>query len=291
MISNHLVGSAEVDLLDEGSLDQAFRAFMPEAVVHLAGLKAVGESVARPLAYYTHNLDSTFNLLRVMERHGVRKLVFSSSATVYGDQLKPPYREEDGPLRATNPYGQTKLVIEQVLRDLAIAEQRWQIALLRYFNPIGAHPSGLIGEDPRGVPSNLAPFITQVAVGMRDQLAIFGDDYATVDGTGERDYIHVQDLADGHVAALHKLQRGARAWNLGTGTATSVFQLLTAFEKAVGKKIPYAVRPRRLGDVAKAWADVSRAREELGWQAHLSIDQMARDAWNWQRKNPAGFAQ
>jgi UDP-glucose 4-epimerase len=283
---------AEVDVLDESTFDLAFASASPDAVIHFAGLKAVGESVADPLRYYAHNLGSTFSLLRTMKRHGVRNLVFSSSATVYGDQQDPPYREDAGRLDATNPYGMTKVMLERILGDVAASEDGWHIGLLRYFNPIGAHPSGLIGEDPNGIPNNLAPYILQVAVGRLPEVNIFGDDYPTADGTGERDYIHVVDLAEGHVAALEKLSTvaGARAWNLGTGAGTSVKQMIAAFEAASGSPIPAVVRPRRAGDLPRSWADTSRAETELGWTASRGIDEMARDGWRWQSLNPRGFA-
>ncbi|MGN8026947.1 UDP-glucose 4-epimerase GalE [Microbacterium sp. 22242] len=285
-------GLAAVDLLDEEAFDAAFASASPDAVIHFAGLKAVGESVADPLRYYAHNLGSTFSLLKTMKRHGVRSLVFSSSATVYGDQQDPPYREDGGRLDATNPYGMTKVMLERILSDVAESEGGWHIGLLRYFNPIGAHPSGLIGEDPNGIPNNLAPYILQVAVGRLPEVNIFGDDYATADGTGERDYIHVADLAEGHVAALEKLSavEGARAWNLGTGAGTSVRQMIAAFEAASGHPIPAIVRPRREGDLPRSWADTTRAASELGWTASRSIADMARDGWRWQSQNPNGFA-
>ncbi|MGB4136595.1 MAG: UDP-glucose 4-epimerase GalE [Microbacterium sp.] len=285
-------GFAEVDLLDEPAFDAVVAASMPDAVIHFAGLKAVGESSADPLRYYAHNLGSTFSLLKAMKRHGVRTMVFSSSATVYGDIQQPPYLEEGGRLDATNPYGMTKVMLERVLTDLAGAEDDWHIGLLRYFNPVGAHPSGLIGEDPSGIPNNLAPYILQVAIGRLPQLSVYGDDYPTADGTGERDYIHVVDLAEGHVAALEKLADvdGARAWNLGTGTPTSVLQLIAAFEDATGKPIPYTIAPRRAGDLPQSWADTTRAAEELGWTATRGIAEMAADGWRWQSQNPRGFA-
>ncbi|WP_353114332.1 UDP-glucose 4-epimerase GalE [Microbacterium sp.] len=283
---------AEVDLLDEAAFDAAFAAAKPDAVIHFAGLKAVGESAADPLRYYAHNLGSTFSLLRAMKRHDVSTLVFSSSATVYGDVQQPPYTEDGGRLDATNPYGMTKVMLERILRDIAGAESGWHIALLRYFNPIGAHESGLIGEDPSGIPNNLAPYILQVAVGRLPRLSVFGDDYPTADGTGERDYIHVVDLAEGHVAALEKLAttEGARAWNLGTGTPTSVLQMIAAFEEASGRPIPYSVGPRRAGDLPQSWADTGRAEAELGWKATRDIADMARDGWRWQEQNPRGFS-
>lgn len=282
----------ELDVRDEAALSAVFLEERPDAVIHFAGLKAVGESVAEPLRYYSHNLDSTFALLRTMTAHGVHNLVFSSSATVYGEGQEAPYAEDGGLLHATNPYGQTKVMLERILSDIAHADPRWNIALLRYFNPIGAHESGLIGEDPNGIPNNLAPYISQVAIGRLPQVGVFGADYPTADGTGERDYIHVVDLAEGHVAALDKLREpiGVRAWNLGTGRATSVFALIQAFEAACGKSIPYQVQPRRAGDLAQAWADTTRAETELGWRASRDIDAMARDAWRWQSQNPHGYA-
>ena len=280
-----------MDVSDETALDAVFAAEKPEAVIHFAGLKAVGESVAEPLRYYAENLGTTFALLSTMQRHDVRTLVFSSSATVYGDHQNAPYREDGGMLDASNPYGQTKVMLERVLTDVAQADPRWRIALLRYFNPIGAHESGLIGEDPRGVPNNLAPYVAQVAVGRLPEVGVFGDDYATADGTGERDYIHVVDLAEGHVAALEHLRthEGVRAWNLGTGRATSVLELIAAFEKASGRPIPHRVLPRREGDLAQAWADTTRAEQELGWRARRGVAEMAEDAWRWQSGNPQGY--
>lgn len=282
----------QLDLRDESELDRVFASARPDAVIHFASLKAVGESVAQPLRYYAHNLDVTFALLRVMEAHDVRRLVFSSSATVYGGGQIPPYAEDDGPIVSTNPYGQSKAMIERILTDLVAADPRWSVALLRYFNPIGAHPSGLIGEDPNGVPNNLAPYIAQVAVGRLREVTVFGDDYDTEDGTGERDYIHVEDLAAGHVAALSRISEstGVRAWNLGTGKPTSVLALISAYEAATGRDIPHRVGPRRPGDLPSAWADVSRAQAELGWTATRTVADMARDSWNWQHRNPNGFA-
>ena len=280
-----------MDVSDETALDAVFAAEKPEAVIHFAGLKAVGESVAEPLRYYSENLGTTFALLSTMQRHDVRTLVFSSSATVYGDHQNAPYREDGGLLEASNPYGQTKVMLERVLTDVAQADPRWRIALLRYFNPIGAHESGLIGEDPHGVPNNLAPYVAQVAVGRLPEVGVFGDDYATADGTGERDYIHVVDLAEGHVAALEHLRthEGIRAWNLGTGRATSVLELIAAFENASGRPIPHRVLPRREGDLAQAWADTTRAEQELGWRARRGVAEMAEDAWRWQSGNPQGY--
>jgi len=290
-ITGHRATVHRLDVADREGLDAVFAAERPDAVIHFAGLKAVGESVAQPLRYYSENLGTTFSLLSAMDRHDVRTLVFSSSATVYGDHQPAPYQEDGGRLGSTNPYGETKVMLERVLTDVGQADPRWRIALLRYFNPIGAHESGLIGEDPRGIPNNLAPYVAQVAVGRLAEVGVFGDDYATADGTGERDYIHVVDLAEGHVAALQHLRghEGVRAWNLGTGRATSVLELIAAFEAASGRPIPSRVLPRREGDLAQAWADTTRAAEELGWRASRGIAEMARDAWRWQSANPDGY--
>ena len=279
-----------VDLLDREGLEVVFRETRPEAVIHFAGLKAVGESVAQPRRYYMNNVVGTLYLTEVMERHGVKTLVFSSSATVYGEPKSVPIRE-DFPLSATNPYGRSKLMIEGILGDLHRADPSWRIALLRYFNPVGAHESGLLGEDPNGIPNNLLPYITQVAVGKLKEIAIFGDDYATPDGTGVRDYIHVVDLALGHLRALERLGRtaGCHAWNLGTGQGYSVMQLVHAFEHACGHKLPYRIAPRRPGDVAESYADPSRARAELGWKAERGVEEICRDAWRWQSQNPNGY--
>lgn len=279
------------DLSDPDKTEHLFATSEIDAVIHFAGLKAVGESVDKPLEYYANNLGSTFSLVRAMRRHNVKKLVFSSSATVYGDQAPVPYNEEYLPLVASNPYGRTKVMVEQVLSDVAVSDDL-EVALLRYFNPVGAHPSGTIGEDPQGIPNNLMPFIAQVAVGRREKLQVFGDDYPTADGTCERDYIHVDDLAAGHVAALDHLdQMGVpvRAFNLGTGTGTSVLELFHAFERAVGRELPYEVVGRRAGDLAAFWADPSRAEQELGWKATRSIDDMCADVWRWQSQNPHGY--
>lgn len=280
------------DLRDETRLDQLFARERFDAVIHCAGLKAVGDSVARPLDYYGNNLDSTFAVLAAMARHDVRRLVFSSSATVYGENAPLPCQEDHRPLSATSPYGQTKVMIEQVLTDVAAARDGLRVALLRYFNPVGAHPSGRIGEDPQGVPNNLMPVIARVAVGRLDRLQVFGADYPTADGTGERDYIHVMDVAMGHLRALEYLDamvQPARAFNLGTGTATSVLQLLAAFERACGHPLPYDVVPRRPGDVPANWADPARAQQELGWRATRGIDEMCADTWRWQSQNPSGY--
>lgn len=282
------------DLTDKDKTEALFAAERIDAVVHFAGLKAVGESVQIPLEYYENNLESTFSLLRAMRRHGCHTLVFSSSATVYGDHAPVPYREDYEPLAASSPYGRTKVMIEQVLQDVGAIDERWRIALLRYFNPVGAHPSGEIGEDPQGIPNNLMPFIAQVAVGRRERLQVFGDDYPTADGTAERDYIHVEDLAAGHVAALTTIadapeDRRVRVWNLGTGTGTSVLQVIKAFEKASGRPIPYDVVGRRAGDLPAYWADATRANEELGWHATRTVEDMCADTWRWQQANPNGY--
>lgn len=278
------------DLKDAAAVQALFSRFFFDAVVHFAGLKAVGESVLKPLDYYENNLVSTLNLLRFMRQHGVLQLVFSSSATVYGDPASVPIRE-DAPLSATNPYGRTKLMIEDILRDLSAAEPEMRICLLRYFNPVGAHASGRIGEDPNGIPNNLMPYIAQVAVGKLPRLRVFGGDYPTPDGTGVRDYIHVVDLARGHVAALKKLASGAGlfTYNLGTGVGYSVLNVLCAFEQACGKTLAYEIVARRPGDVAACYADPEKAARELGWRAEFGIDRMCADAWRWQSQNPNGY--
>jgi len=280
----------EGDLCDLPALRAALRAHPVSAAVHFAGLKAVGESCAQPLRYYHNNVTGTLTLLRALDEAGARRLVFSSSATVYGDPERLPIAEE-APLRATNPYGQTKLTVEDLLRDLARADARWVITLLRYFNPVGAHPSGLLGEDPAGPPNNLAPYITQVAAGRRARLQVFGGDYPTPDGTGVRDYIHVLDLVEGHLAALARGAGGgeARAYNLGAGRGVSVLELVAAFEHASGRAVPYEVVGRRAGDVAACYSDAARALRELGWRATRGVDEMARDAWRWQAQNPHGY--
>ena len=280
-----------LDLCDREATDALVAAGNYDAVIHFAGLKAVGESVERPLDYYDNNLNSTISLVRAMGAHGVRRLVFSSSATVYGDAAQPPLMEKL-PTSATNPYGWTKVMIEQVLRDVAAADVSWRIALLRYFNPIGAHPSGDIGEDPQGIPNNIVPYIAQVAVGRREFLNVWGNDYPTADGTGERDYIHVMDLAAGHVAALEKLDeigRPVNTWNLGTGKPASVLQVLAAFSAAVGRDLPYRVMARRPGDVPTSYADPHLAEIELDWRADRTLDQMCADTWRWQSQNPTGY--
>lgn len=279
----------EADVRSRETLDRIFDEQSIDAVIHFAGLKAVGESVEKPLLYYQNNLDSTLVLLDAIQAHSVKKLVFSSSATVYGT-AQPPYTEDSPTGQGiTNPYGQTKYMIECILTDLAAADSSLEITTLRYFNPIGAHPSGLIGENPNGKPNNLMPYITQVAVGKRDKLGIFGSDYDTPDGTGVRDYIHVDDLAEGHLAALTHSKPGYTAYNLGTGQGTSVLELIHAFERASGRTIPYDILPRRAGDLAESYANVERAHQDLEWAATRSIDDACRDSWNWQSKNPDGY--
>ncbi len=281
----------ENDVRDEAALEEIFSKEDIGAVIHFAGLKAVGESVAKPLEYYRNNLESTLALCEVMRRHGCKNFIFSSSATVYGDPQSVPI-DESFPLHTTNPYGSTKLMIEDMLRDIGAADKEWKIILLRYFNPVGAHESGLIGEDPKGIPNNLTPYITQVAIGKLKELSVFGDDYDTPDGTGVRDYIHVVDLAKGHVAALRRIaemEGGCEVYNLGTGEGYSVLQVLRAFEKAVGAPIPYRIAPRRPGDIAQCYAATEKAEKYLHWKAEKGIEDMSKDAWNWQKKNPRGY--
>ena len=279
----------EVDIRDRAALDAVFAAHTIDAVIHFAGLKAVGESVRIPLEYYDNNLYGFIVLAEVMRAHGVKQFVFSSSATVYGMNNPVPFREED-PTSATNPYGYTKVMIEQMLMDLAKADPEWRVVLLRYFNPIGAHESGLIGEDPNGIPNNLLPFVAKVATGELEELNVFGDDYDTPDGTGVRDYIHVVDLALGHLAALHYAEghTGAIPVNLGTGNGTSVFEIVRAFEKASGRKVAYRIAPRRPGDIASCYADTTRAAELFGWHAERNIDDMCRDGWRFAERHMKG---
>jgi UDP-glucose 4-epimerase len=278
------------DVCDAAALAQVFQRHRIDATVHFSALKAVGESTEQPLAYYANNIGGLLNVCTAMQQHGVKRFVFSSSATVYGDPQRLPI-PEDALLSATNPYGQTKLIGEQILRDLGRADSAWQTATLRYFNPVGAHKSGLIGEDPRGVPNNLMPFVAQVAVGRRDKLAVYGNDYPTPDGTGVRDYIHVVDLAQGHVAALQRLlgQPGSFTVNLGTGRGHSVLEVVAAFAAASGRPVPFELRPRRPGDVAACYADASLAQRLLGWRAEQDLEQMCADSWRWQSMNPKGF--
>ncbi len=280
----------EVDLCDREALDAVFDAHPIEAVIHFAGLKAVGESAEQPLRYYRTNLTSTLNLLEAMATHDVWDLVFSSSATVYGDPEILPI-PETASTGATNPYGRTKLMIEEICRDAAAADPRWRISLLRYFNPVGAHPSGDLGEDPNGIPNNLVPFVMQVAVGRRDKVNVFGDDYDTHDGTGVRDYIHVVDLALGHLAALDHIGDGCDAFNLGTGNGASVLDVIKATSEVSGVEVPYTVADRRPGDIATSLADPTKANTEWGWRADRALEVMLRDAWNWQSKHPYGFGE
>lgn len=275
----------QVDVADSAAMEEIFDAHEIDAVIHFAGYKAVGESVVRPLAYYRNNLDTALTLLETMQRHGCKSFIFSSSATVYSPANEVPFTEESEDLGCTNPYGWTKFMIEQILKDVCKADPEMSVVLLRYFNPIGAHASGLIGENPSGVPNNLMPYITQVAQGIRPHLNVFGDDYPTHDGTGVRDYIHVVDLAAGHVAALEysRAHKGCEVFNLGTGQGYSVLDLVKTFERVNGVKIPYEITDRRAGDIAVSYADVSKAREVLGWKAEKGIEDMCRDAWRWQQ--------
>lgn len=283
-------GFVEANVRDRAALDAAFTSFRPDAVIHFAGWKAVGESTQVPLTYYRENVGSSIALLEAMAAHDCHTIVFSSSATVYGELSEPPFTE-DAPTGATNPYGRTKHMVEQILADAAAADPQLRVGVLRYFNPIGAHPSGQIGEDPKGIPNNLLPFVAQVVAGRREKLMVFGDDYDTPDGTGTRDYIHVVDLAQGHLAALAHLAEhdGYHVWNLGTGRPNSVLEIVHAFQAASGVEVPYQVVARRPGDVASSYADVTRAREELGWQATRSVEEACADTHRWQSANPDGF--
>ena len=286
-ITNQSLKFIEGDVRDADRLEKAIKGC--DAVIHFAGLKAVGESVEKPLEYYDNNVGGSVTLLKVMQREEIKKIVFSSSATVYGDPESLPL-SENHPLRATNPYGRTKLMIEEILRDLYVSDPSWHITILRYFNPVGAHESGLIGEDPQGIPNNLMPFVAQVAVGRRDYLRVFGGDYDTIDGTGVRDYIHVVDLAKGHLAALEALDHPqCEAINLGTGDGYSVLQVVEAFEKASGRPVPYKIVDRRPGDIAACWADPSKAKNMLGWEARYDLRKMCEDTWRWQSMNPMGY--
>ncbi|WP_447798210.1 UDP-glucose 4-epimerase GalE [Pseudomonas moraviensis] len=280
------------DVCDRPLLDRIFREHQIDAVLHFAGLKAVGESVRKPLEYYETNVGGSITLCQAMAAAGVFRLVFSSSATVYGEPEEMPIREDFPTGNPTNPYGQSKLIVENVLRDLSLAEPRWSIALLRYFNPIGAHASGHMGEDPNGIPNNLVPYISQVAVGSLRELSIFGNDYPTADGTGVRDYIHVVDLADGHLKALQSISErtGIHTWNLGTGDGYSVLQVLHAFEQACGRPVPYRMMPRRAGDIAESFADASKAAKELRWKATRNLQDMVADTWRWQSNHPNGYS-
>ncbi|MCP5026776.1 MAG: UDP-glucose 4-epimerase GalE [Actinomycetia bacterium] len=287
-LSGAEVAFHEIDLADGDALDGVFAREGISAVLHFAGLKAVGESVTQPLRYYQVNLGSTMTLLETMDRHDVRQLVFSSSATVYGDPEKVPI-VESARTGATNPYGRSKLIIEDILRDLAASDDRWAFSLLRYFNPVGAHASGDLGEDPAGIPNNLVPYVMQVAVGRRPEVRVFGDDYDTADGTGVRDYIHVVDLAEGHLAALRAIEPGCEVFNLGTGSGASVLEIIETTGRVTGREIPYSVVERREGDIAESLADPGRANERLGWRADRSLETMLHDAWHWQSKHPWGF--
>lgn len=292
VLSKGPFGFHRCELTDAAAVESLFRREAIDAVIHFAGLKAVGESVEKPLAYYANNLISTLNLLSSMKQHGVTRFVFSSSATVYGDPDSVPI-PETAALRVTNPYGRTKLMIEDILRDAVRADPALRVCLLRYFNPVGAHPSGMIGEDPNGIPNNLMPYIAQVAIGRREALSVFGDDYPTHDGTGVRDYIHVCDLAEGHVAAVKRLEAGAglSTYNLGTGVGYSVLDVLHAFERAAKKELAYRIAPRRAGDIASCYADPAKAKSELHWEAKLNLDRMCEDSWRWQQQNPQGYGE
>ena len=281
----------KADVRDHEAMDKIFKENKIDAVIHFAGLKAVGESVAKPLEYYENNMNATFVLLDVMRKNGCKNFIFSSSATVYGDPAIIPITEECPKGHCTNPYGQTKSMLEQVLIDVQKADPEWNVVLLRYFNPIGAHKSGLIGENPNGIPNNLMPYITQTAIGIRKELGVFGNDYDTPDGTGVRDYIHVVDLAAGHVAALKAIDRkcGLAIYNLGTGHGYSVLDVVHAFEKANGLKVPYSIKPRRPGDIATCYCNPAKAKKELGWEAQYDIEDMCRDSWNFQKNNPKGY--
>ena len=283
----------EADILDRDALNAIFDKEQVESVIHFAGYKAVGESVHKPIEYYYNNITGTLILCDVMRKHNVKNIVFSSSATVYGDPAFIPITEECPKGKITNPYGQTKGMLEQVLTDIFVSDPEWRVVLLRYFNPIGAHKSGLIGEDPKGIPNNLVPYVAQVAIGKLKCLGVFGNDYDTHDGTGVRDYIHVVDLAKGHVAAIQKVEKtepGVLIYNLGTGKGYSVLDVVHAFEKACGKEIPYEIKPRRAGDIATCYADPTKAKKELGWVAEYGIEEMCEDSWRWQTMNPNGYA-
>ena len=291
-ITGHEIPFVEADVRDQSVLDDIFTTYSIDSVIHFAGLKAVGESVAKPLEYYDNNLVSTLALLEAMREHSVKQLVFSSSATVYGNPSELPLRETSTVgVGLTNPYGKTKYMIEQIIQDYCAADPAFEATILRYFNPIGAHQSGQIGEDPNGIPNNLLPYVAQVAVGKLQSVGVFGNDYDTPDGTGVRDYIHVVDLARGHVAALQHMKDGANVYNLGTGSGTSVLEIIKAFSKACGRDLPYEIKPRRTGDIAACYADCSKAERELGWRAELSIEQACADSWRWQSQNPNGFSE
>lgn len=290
-ITGKEVPFVKADVRDREAMDKIFKSWKIDAVIHFAGLKAVGESCVKPLEYYENNMNATFVLLDVMRNNGCKNIIFSSSATVYGDPAIIPITEECPKGHCTNPYGQTKSMLEEVLTDVQKADNEWNVVLLRYFNPIGAHKSGLIGENPNGIPNNLMPYITQTAIGMRKELGVFGNDYDTPDGTGVRDYIHVVDLATGHVAALQAIEKncGLAVYNLGTGHGYSVLDVVKAFEKANGLKVPYSIKPRRPGDIATCYCNPAKAKTELGWEAKYGIEDMCRDSWNFQKNNPNGL--
>ena len=291
-ITGHEIPFIEADVRDQSALSDIFTTYDIDSVIHFAGRKAVGESVAKPLEYYDNNLVSTMTLLEAMREHNVKQLVFSSSATVYGSPSELPLRETSTVgVGLTNPYGKTKYMIEQIIQDYCAADPTFEATILRYFNPIGAHQSGQIGEDPNGIPNNLLPYVAQVAVGKLQSVGVFGNDYDTPDGTGVRDYIHVVDLARGHVAALQHMKAGANVYNLGTGSGTSVLEIIKAFSKACGRDLSYEIKPRRAGDIAACYADCSKAERELGWRAELSIEQACADSWRWQSQNPNGFSE
>ena len=282
----------KANVLDRDAMEKIFTDHNIDRVIHFAGFKAVGESVTKPIEYYHNNIENTLVLVDVMRNHGCKSIVFSSSSTVYGDPDSLPLTEQSPKKSATNPYGWTKWMIEQILTDLHTADPEWNVVLLRYFNPIGAHPSGLIGEDPKGIPNNLVPYVAQVAVGKREAVQVYGNDYPTPDGTGVRDYNHVCDLASGHVSALRWMngREGVEVFNLGTGTGSSVLDVIRAFSKACGKELPYVIRERRGGDIAANWCDATKAEREMGWKAQYNLADMCRDSWNWQSRNPNGFA-
>lgn len=290
-ITGKEVAFYEGDMLDESLLDRIFSECSIGCVIHFAGLKAVGESVAKPLEYYKNNITGTITLLEAMREHGVKNMIFSSSATVYGDPAFVPITEQCPKGNPTNPYGQTKSMLEQILTDIHTADTEWNVILLRYFNPIGAHESGLIGEDPKGIPNNLLPYVAQVAIGKLEKVGVFGNDYDTPDGTGVRDYIHVVDLAEGHVKAIDKIKEncGVKIYNLGTGNGYSVLDVIKAFSKACGHEVPYEIKERRPGDIATCYSDASLAEKELGWKAKYNLDDMCASSWNWQTKNPDGY--
>ena len=281
----------EADIADKDAMNKVFEENDISCVIHFAGLKAVGESVQKPLEYYQNNISGTLNMCEVMRNHGVKNIIFSSSATVYGDPASVPITEKFPKGQCTNPYGWTKSMLEQILTDIQFADKEWNVILLRYFNPIGAHKSGLIGEDPNGIPNNLMPYVMKVVIGQLPQVNVFGDDYLTPDGTGVRDYIHVVDLAKGHVKAIEKIEEnpGVKIYNLGTGKGYSVLDVINNVSKAVGKEIPYVIAERRAGDIAECYADPALAKEELGWEAQYGMKEMCEDSWNWQQKNPNGY--